>query len=558
MSSQLGELLLRRGRLNDSQLSRARSEHKRTGDPLGAAIVSLGYLAEHEIAECLRHEYACLVVDPATAAISTAAIDLVPPVLARRHDLVPLALNGNSLTLAMADPSDIAAINEVKFVTGRDVRAAVATLSSIRTALRRCYGDDVVDDSPKSTSQDLTPAAADAPASATDEGNNDNAPVVRLVNLVLARALQQRASDIHFEPFEQAFRVRYRVDGVLREAMRPPWKLRHPMTARLKVMAGLDIAERRLPQDGRFRLNAGNDHRVDLRASALPTLFGEKIVLRVLDRHAVELDLGTLGFDPETLNELRVALARPHGMILVTGPTGSGKTTTLYAALSELNDTGRNVCTAEDPVEYDLSGINQVQIHDDIGLTFAAALRALLRQDPDIIMLGEVRDRETAEIVVRAALTGHLVLSTLHTNDAASTATRLLDMGIEPFLVASALHLVLAQRLLRRLCPECRQRDESAADALATTGIPAEALAGGRCFRATGCDRCSGTGYRGRVAVYEAMPMTSKLRSLILERADADTLKSCAIAEGMRPLRDGAFAHVARGTTSLDEALRNT
>jgi type IV pilus assembly protein PilB len=554
MSSQLAELLLRRGRLTEAQLARARAEQKKSGQPISATIVSLGYLAEHELAECLRNEYGCGVADPAAAAIPAAAIDLVPRLLARRHELVPLSLDATCITLAMADPSDVAAINEVKFITGRDVRVAVATLSSIRTALRRCYGDEGVTETPRSTSRDITP---DAPAEPADNGA-ENAPVVRLVNLVVARALQQRASDIHFEPFEQTYRIRYRVDGVLREAMRPPSKLRHPVTARLKVMAKLDIAERRLPQDGRFRINAGEDHRVDLRTSVVPTLFGEKVVLRVLDRQAVSLDLGTLGFDSAILKDLRDALGRPHGMLLVTGPTGSGKTTTLYAALSELNDLGRNICTVEDPVEYDLVGINQVQIHDEIGFTFAAALRALLRQDPDVIMLGEVRDRETAEIAIRAALTGHLVLSTLHTNDAASTATRLIDMGIEPFLVASALNLVLAQRLLRRLCTQCRQHDDRAKETLELAGVDAAVVAGARCFRPIGCEHCGGSGYRGRIAVYEAMGLNGQLRSLILERATAETLAACSIENGMKSLRHNALVHVAAGTTSLAEALENT
>ncbi len=554
MSSQLAELLLRRGRLSESQLARARAEQKKSGEPISATVVSLGYLAEHELAECLRNEYGCGVADPAAAAIPTAALDLVPRLLALRHELVPLALDATCMIVAMADPSDVAAINEVKFVTGRDVRVAVATLSSIRTALRRCYGDDAVPETPRATSRDIAP---EGPAEATD-GNGENAPVVRLVNLVVARALQQRASDIHFEPFEQTYRIRYRVDGVLREAMRPPWKLRHPVTSRLKVMAGLDIAERRLPQDGRFRINAGEDYRVDLRTSVMPTLFGEKVVLRVLDRQAVSLDLGTLGFETPILKTLRDALSRPHGMVFVTGPTGSGKTTTLYAALSELNDLGRNICTVEDPVEYDLVGINQVQIHDEIGFTFAAALRGLLRQDPDVIMLGEVRDRDTAEIAIRAALTGHLVLSTLHTNDAASTATRLVDMGIEPFLVASALNLVLAQRLLRRLCVKCRLHDDRAKETLAIAGVDPTLLAGARCFRPIGCEQCGGSGYHGRIAVYEAMALNGRSRSLILEGATADALATCAIEQGMRTLRHNALAHVAAGVTSLEEALNNT
>jgi type IV pilus assembly protein PilB len=553
MTTHLAEILLRRGKINEAQLSRLRGEQRKTGDCAATLVVRLGVLTQEDLAECLCSEYGCAVADPAAASIPPAAIDLVPPLLARRHQLVPLAADGNCLHVAMSDPSNGAAIDELKFVTGRDVRVAVATVSAIQTALRRHYGDAANQPESRISSQDLVPAAGAADADA-----GEAAPVVRLVNLVLARALQSGASDIHFEPFEQAYRIRYRVDGVLREAMRPPWKLRNPVTARLKVMAGLDIAERRLPQDGRFRIDAGAEQRVDLRASVMPTLFGEKIVLRLLDRSATSLDLDALGFEPAILALLRAAIARPHGMILVTGPTGSGKTTTLYAALSALNEIGRNICTAEDPVEYNLAGINQIQIHEDIGFTFAAALRALLRQDPDVIMLGEIRDGETAEIAIRAALTGHLVLSTLHTNDAASTATRLLDMGVEPFLVASALHLVLAQRLLRRLCPECRQRDDAAVEMLRAAAVGESVVASARCFRAAGCGHCNGSGYRGRLAVYEAMTLGDELRSLILERSAAEAVHARAVAAGMRTLRQSALLHLARGTTSVEEVLRNT
>jgi type IV pilus assembly protein PilB len=557
MASQLADLLLRRGRANEAQVARAAAEQKRTGELLGAALVRLGVLSEIELLECLQAEYGCGVADPAAAIIPTEVLELLPPAVARRHLLIPIARQGDSLTLAMCDPSNVAAINEVKFITGRDVRVAVATISSIARALRRHFAEPEEAEPVKTSSREIAVlTAGDAPVA--EEGDAAAAPVVRLVHLLLARALQQGASDVHFEPFEQLFRIRYRVDGVLSEAMRPPWKLLHAVTARLKVMAGLDIAERRLPQDGRLRLQAGDGRRVDLRASVLPTIFGEKIVLRILDKGAVMLQLDGLGFDTAALRSLQAAAARSNGLILVTGPTGSGKTTTLYAILSELNGVGRNVCTVEDPVEYNLTGINQVQVHEDIGFTFAAALRALLRQDPDVIMVGEIRDRDTADIAVRAALTGHLVLSTLHTNDTASTVTRLLDIGVEPFLLSTSLRLVVAQRLLRRLCADCRQRDDVPAAALEVAGLPAAEAATVRCFRPVGCERCHGSGYRGRLAVYEVMPSSDALRALIAERAPADALAACARSEGVRSLRESALAHLHEGRTSLHEVLRCT
>jgi type IV pilus assembly protein PilB len=559
MQSHLTDLLVRRGRLSEGQLARVLAEQKRTGELVAATIVRLGTLDERELVECLQEEYGCPLADPAAATIPPDALGLVPAVIARRHQLIPMALSGNCLVLAMADPSNVGAINEVKFVTGRDVRIAVASLSSIAAALRRDYpSEDASGERAATTSRDIAPVASNGKSRVDEEGDLEGAPVVRLVHLLLARALQQGASDIHFEPFEQIFRIRYRIDGILREAMRPPWKLRHAVAARLKVMAGLDIAERRLPQDGRIRLEIGDGQRIDLRASVLPTIFGEKVVLRVLDRGSVSLNLETLGFDEHELETFRGAAACAHGMILVTGPTGSGKSTTLYATLAELNDVGRNICTAEDPVECNLNGVNQIHIHEEIGLTFSAVLRALLRQDPDVIMVGEIRDRDTAEIAIRAALTGHLVLSTLHTNDAPSTVVRLLDMGVEALLVGAALRLVVAQRLLRRLCRDCRQLEEVDPDFLRSAGADAIELAAARCFRSVGCERCHGSGYRGRLAVYEVMPVTRSLQRAIVDGASSDTLAACAVRDGMRTLRESALLRVIDGTTSLDEALRCT
>ena len=399
---------------------------------------------------------------------------------------------------------------------------------------------------------------ADAVSTADLEKAVDDAPVVKLVNLILSDAIKKGASDIHIEPYEKTFRVRYRIDGVMYEEMKPPMKLRNAILSRLKIMASLDIAERRLPQDGRIKLKLSKDKDMDFRVSVLPTLFGEKIVLRLLDKSNLQLDMTKLGFEEGALADFKEAIHKPYGMVLVTGPTGSGKTTTLYSALAELNTIETNISTAEDPVEFNLTGINQVQMHEEIGLNFAASLRSFLRQDPDIIMVGEVRDFETAEIAIKAALTGHLVLSTLHTNDAPSTINRLLNMGVEPFLVASATNLILAQRLARRICENCKEPLDVPAQALLDIGVAEEAIGSFTCYKGTGCALCSDTGYKGRIALYEVMPITDSLKDLILNGASSMELKELAIAEGMKSLRASGITKLMAGTTTVSEVVRTS
>jgi type IV pilus assembly protein PilB len=488
-------------------------------------------------------------------------VRLIPATLARRHHLVPISLTGSTLTLAMSDPSNLVAINEVKFLTGYDVKVAVAATGSVTAAIATLYdeGADYNEVLGQIESEDVELVKKEEEIDLKElERATEDAPVVRLVNAILTSAMKRRASDIHLEPFEKMFRVRYRVDGVLEEIMKPPLKLKNAITSRIKVMASLDIAERRLPQDGRIKLKFGPGQDMDFRVSVLPTIFGEKIVLRLLDKQNLQLDMTKLGFEELALKDFKDAIYKPFGMVLVTGPTGSGKTTTLYSALSELNKIVSNISTAEDPVEYNLVGINQVQINEDIGLNFANALRAFLRQDPDIIMVGEVRDFETAEIAIKAALTGHLVLSTLHTNDAPSTINRLLNMGIEPFLVASSVNIVLAQRLARIICTACKEPVEVHPQALVELGIDAEEARTVTCFHGTGCPQCSGTGYRGRVALYEVMPMSEELREHVLAGASASEIKRSAINCGMMTLRQSGLLKVKQGVTTMEEVMRVT
>ena len=470
MSTRLGELLVRRGMLNAAQLAKATEEHEAGTTALSAVLVKLAFLNEADLAGCLQKEYHLSLVDPSAMNIPNEVLRLIPGTLVQRHHLVPINLSGSSLTVAMSDPSNIVAINEVKFLTGYDVKVAVACVSSITAAIEQFYeqgGGEYDEVLTEIEGEDVELVDKDEEIDLKElERATEDAPVVRLVNAILTSAIKRQASDVHLEPFERMFRVRFRVDGVLEEIMRPPLKLKNAITSRVKVMASLDIAERRLPQDGRIKLKLGRGQEMDFRVSVLPTIFGEKIVLRLLDKSNLQLDMTRLGFEESALKDFKDAIYKPYGMVLVTGPTGSGKTTTLYSALSELNKIISNISTAEDPVEFNLVGINQVQIHEEIGLNFAGALRSFLRQDPDIIMVGEVRDFETAEIAIKAALTGHLVLSTLHTNDAPSTINRLLNMGVEPFLVASSVNLILAQRLARVICSNCRAPVGAAAASL--------------------------------------------------------------------------------------------
>jgi type IV pilus assembly protein PilB len=562
MTTRLGELLVKRGLITAAQLTKALEEQSTGNAALSAVLVKLGFVHEADLAGCLQKEYHLSLVDPSGMNLPAEVLRLIPAPLVQRHHLLPINLSGSSLTVAMSDPSNLVAINEVKFLTGYDVKVAVACVSSIAAAIEQHYeqegggfnevlteleGEDVelVDSTEELDLKELERATEDA-------------PVVRLVNAVLTSAIKRRASDVHLEPFERLFRVRFRVDGVLEEIMRPPLKLKNAITSRVKVMASLDIAERRLPQDGRIKLKLGRGQEMDFRVSVLPTIFGEKIVLRLLDKSNLQLDMTKLGFEEAALKDFKDSIYKPFGMVLVTGPTGSGKTTTLYSALSELNKIMSNISTAEDPVEFNLVGINQVQIHEEIGLNFASALRSFLRQDPDIIMVGEVRDFETAEIAIKAALTGHLVLSTLHTNDAPSTINRLLNMGVEPFLVASSVNLILAQRLARLICSNCRAPVELPPQALLDIGVSREEVGGFTCFQGTGCPQCNGSGYRGRIALYEVMPISEELRELVLNGASASEIKRGAISLGMKTLRQSGLSKLKEGLTTVGEVVRVT
>jgi type IV pilus assembly protein PilB len=556
----IGELLVKENLLSRDQLARAKAEAQRKGERLGAQLSKLGYLQERDLNDFVAKQYGVPSIDLDEFEIDPAVIKLIPEEVATKHQVLPVNRAGSTLIIATADPSNIFAIDDIKFLTGYNVEVVVATEEAIRRAIDRHYDkssslEDVIGDFDDSDLE-LIADDEDVDVNALAKESED-APVVKLVNLVLTDAIKKGASDIHIEPYEKEFRVRYRIDGVLYEVMKPPLRLKNAITSRIKIMSELDIAERRLPQDGRIKLKMGRGKEMDYRVSVLPTLFGEKVVLRLLDKSNLQLDMTKLGFEVAQLGDFKECIHRPFGMVLVTGPTGSGKTTTLYSALSELNKTSENLSTAEDPVEFNLPGINQVQMHEDIGLNFAAALRSFLRQDPDIIMVGEIRDFETAEIAVKAALTGHLVLSTLHTNDAPSSVNRLLNMGIEPFLVASSVNCIVAQRLARRICEECKEVDaEVTREAMQRAGLSEQELKDLKPYRGRGCSRCADTGYKGRIALYEVMPLSEELKEFVLNGASAAELKREAIRRGMVTLRRSALNRLVEGTTTLSEVLR--
>jgi len=560
LNERMGELLVKENLLTSDQLRKARDEARAKGGRLGAQITKLGFLQESELTDFVAKQYGVPAVNLDEFEIDPAVIKLIPEDVSLKHTVIPVNRAGSTLILATADPSNIFAIDDIKFLTGYNVEVVVASEDAIKRAVDRYYDKsaslaDVMSDF-DDTDLEVVQDADDLDVSELARESED-APVVKLVNLILTDAVKRVASDIHVEPYEKEFRVRYRIDGVLYEVMKPPMKLRNAITSRLKIMSELDIAERRLPQDGRIKLKMGRGREMDFRVSVLPTLFGEKVVLRLLDKSNLQLDMTKLGFEAEQLRGFKDCIHRPFGMVLVTGPTGSGKTTTLYSALSELNKTSENISTAEDPVEFNLAGINQVQMHEDIGLNFAAALRSFLRQDPDIIMVGEIRDFETAEIAVKAALTGHMVLSTLHTNDAPSTVNRLLNMGIEPFLVASSVNCIVAQRLARRVCSECKEPDpEVTPEALVEAGMPEEEARGVAPVSGRGCRTCSDTGYKGRVAVYEVMELSEPLKEFVLNGASAAELKREAIRLGMTTLRRSVLNKVREGMTTLAEVFR--
>jgi len=566
--ARLGELLLRSKLISQGQLERARGEQRRSGGRLATQLARLGYLEESELTNFLSKQFGVPSVSlEDLEEIDQDILDLVPRDVAERHLCLPINRAGQSLIVAMADPMNIFAIDDLKFLTGYSIEVVVAGEQAIREAIDQYYEAeeefDYADfgdfDLEEFDPEDITWGEEDETVDVLDLQNAaEEAPVVRLVNAILMDAIRQKASDIHLEPYERSFRVRYRIDGVLHEVMNPPPKLRNAITSRVKIMSNLDIAERRLPQDGRIKLRMGRGREMDFRVSVLPTLFGEKVVMRLLDKSTLELDMTKLGFEEKPLADFKEAIHRPFGMVLVTGPTGSGKTTTLYSALSELNQVTENISTAEDPVEFNLNGINQVQINDSIGLNFAAALRSFLRQDPDIIMVGEIRDFETAEISVKAALTGHMVLSTLHTNDAPSTVSRLLNMGIEPFLVTSAVNLILAQRLARELCHDCKKESDVDAQALRELQVPEELIGSAPVYEKNGCANCSETGYSGRVALFEVMVINDEIKNYVMQGYTTTELKMEAIRLGMKTLRQAGITKMLEGVTSYEEVLRVT
>src|SRR5438445_2110886 len=585
MPVRIGELLLKEKRITADQLQQALTHQKASGGKLGFNLVKLGFVKDEEITALLSKQYGVPSINLAQFEIDPAVIKLIPADTAQKYQIVPLSRAGATLTIAMTDPTNVFAMDDIKFMTGYNVEPVVASETAVIEAIQRYY-----------------PAAAKAAAAATGGGQSAlelatkgleelqalegaegedvevleeleeisaealakqgaEAPVVRLVNVVLMSAIQKGASDIHIEPYEKELRVRYRIDGILYNIMNPPMKYRDAISSRLKIMAKLDIAEKRLPQDGRIKIrftDNGTQKEIDFRVSVLPTLFGEKIVMRLLDKDKLMLDMTKLGFEQESLTKFEAAILRPWGMVLVTGPTGSGKTNTLYSSISKVNTPETNIMTAEDPVEFNLVGVNQVQIRENIGLNLAAELRAFLRQDPNIILVGEIRDFETAEIAVKAALTGHLVLSTLHTNDAPSTVNRLMNMGIEPFLVASSVHLICAQRLVRRICSACKEPHPVPAPALVQAGFTQDDAKGVTPMKGKGCDRCNNTGYKGRVGLYEVMEIGEELRELILVGASGLELRRKAVDEGMITLRQSGLRKVKDGMTTIEEVVRET
>jgi type IV pilus assembly protein PilB len=567
VSRRLGDLLVREGLINQEQLQRALADQKGSNEKLGSILVRLDFINEDQLIDFLSKQYGIPSITLTQLDVDSEVVKLVPAQIARKYEVLPIKRSGNQLTLAMADPTNVFAVDDVGFMTNLQVVPVVASQGAIRKAIDRLYEAqtggiaDVI--------SEMDTALADVEVVEGEDENwakadifelkesADEPPVVRLVNMILVDAIRRGASDIHLEPYEKVFRVRFRIDGVLHEIMTPPKRLEAALTSRVKIMASLDIAERRLPQDGRIKLRY-NQREIDFRVSTLPTIFGEKTVMRILDKDSLQLDLAMLGFDAWSLEQFTRAIHQPYGMILITGPTGSGKTTTLYSAIHTINSPDVNIMTAEDPVEYNLKGVNQVQVNEGIGRTFAAALRSFLRQDPDIILVGETRDLETAQIGIRAALTGHLVLTTLHTNDCPSTVARLLDMGIPPFLVSSALTLILAQRLGRKICKDCKQPYDADEESLVPYGHVPQGLGRVQLFKGKGCQVCSFTGMKGRVAIYEVMPITDELREMILRNAPTAEIRELALSQGMKTLRQNALQKVLEGTTTIEEVLRVT
>jgi len=558
----LGDLLIKEGLITKDQLDKALAEQRSSGTRLGYSLVKLGFVQETEITKMLARQYRMPAVDLARFEVDSKIVKMIPGDIALKHQVLPLKREGRTLTVAMADPTNMGVIDDLKFITRYDIFPVIAGEYTLRQALEKHYEqtdqqlDKLIEEMDAEELEELEVVKEEeeeqAPSAVADD-----APVVKLINAILTDAVKRGASDIHIEPFEHDIRVRYRVDGALSEVMKPPLKLKAALTSRIKIMASLNIAERRVPQDGRIKLKMGK-RVIDYRVSTCPVLFGEKIVMRILDKGNLTLDLSKFGFEPKAEEDLMKAILNPYGMVLVTGPTGSGKTTTLYSALSRVNTIDVNVMTAEDPVEYNLPGINQVLVRNEIGMTFAAALKAFLRQDPNIIMVGEIRDIETGGIAIKAALTGHLVLSTLHTNDAPSTVTRMIDMGIEPFNVSSAVNLIVAQRLVRRICKECKAEVVYSPEELKALGTTAADWEGITFYKGKGCDTCGGSGYKGRAGLYEVMSMSAELRRQILRGSSTAELQEQAVRDGMLTLRMDGIQKIKKGITTLDEVVKET
>ncbi|MGE5446499.1 MAG: type IV-A pilus assembly ATPase PilB [Ignavibacteriales bacterium] len=575
MSSRFGDILVKEEVISLDQLKTAIEEQKQTGKRLGETLLRLGYINEYELVAFLSKQYRVPAINLDEFEITPDVLKLISRESAVKHGLVPINRSGSNLIVAMSDPSNIFAIDDLKFATGHNIEVVVASERAIRNAIEKYYGarkeGDAkieVEDTGVSIDQimgELQDFIVELGGEEEIEVNDlakasEEAPVVKLVNHILIDAIGRNASDIHIEPYEKDYRIRYRIDGVLYDIMCPPMKLKNAVSSRVKIMANLDIAERRLPQDGRIKLRLGRGRNMEYRVSVIPTIFGEKVVMRLLDKSSLQLDLTKLGFEEDQLKAFKDSIYKPYGMVLITGPTGSGKTTTLYSGLMELNRPDVNISTAEDPVEYSLPGVNQVHVHEEIGLNFAACLRSFLRQDPDIILVGEIRDYETAEIAIKAALTGHLVLSTLHTNDAASSITRLLNMGIEPFLVTASLNAVVAQRLMRKVCTVCKEEVKVSPQILIDLGVPPKEVSEYKVYKGKGdnCKTCLGTGYKGRIAVYEVMVLTEELKEFVLSGASVLELKREAIKQGMKTLRHSALLKLKHGVSTVEEVVRNT
>ncbi|HEU4871070.1 MAG TPA: type IV-A pilus assembly ATPase PilB [Pyrinomonadaceae bacterium] len=596
MSAKLGEILVRENLISPQHLREALDYQREHGGRLGFNLVKLGLISDDMITAVLSRQYGIPSVNLELFKIDPAVIGLIPQEVAQKHSVLPLSRVGATLTLAMVDPTNVFALDDVKFMTGLNVEPVVVAEGSVQQAIAKYYGSSREIELASSSIEEVSSLPRDSNGNgaithddlvsldsidfetgqtedvevledneeidlSTLSKMSEDAPVVRLVNVLLVDSLRRGASDIHVEPYEKELRIRFRIDGVLYDVMHPPLKMRDALISRIKIMSKLDISEKRLPQDGRIKIKVKVDSRsreLDFRVSTLPTLFGEKVVLRLLDKQNLLLDMTKLGFEPESLTKFKRNIAKPYGMVLVTGPTGSGKTNTLYSALQSLNTVDTNIMTAEDPVEFNLPGINQVQMKEQIGLNFAAALRSFLRQDPNIILVGEIRDFETAEIAIKAALTGHLVLSTLHTNDAPSTISRLMNMGIEPFLVATSVNLIQAQRLIRRICKDCKHEHQTPAEALVEVGLKAEEARTIKTYKGKGCATCNNTGYKGRIGLYEVMEITDEIRELILIGASALELRKKAIDDGMITLRESGLHKIRSGLTTLEEVVRET